>query len=85
MLKFDQNTIANMTAALEYVCMKVPPEINVPTLRNQIADAITAAAENKQVSLAQLKDAGLVVVNDLMFPPKKRWFASWDKFSNGHR
>ena len=70
LLRFDQNTIANMTAALEYVCIKVPPGKDTPDIRKQIADAIAAAAENKQVSLTELRNAGLAVIEDLIASKK---------------
>jgi len=35
----DQNTIAKMTAALEYVCKKIPPDKDSNALRKRIGDA----------------------------------------------
>ena len=40
--EFDQSPIANMTAALDYVCKKIPTEKDSAHLRKQIADEITA-------------------------------------------
>jgi len=33
--KMDQNTIAKMTAALEYVCKKIPPDKDSNALRKR--------------------------------------------------
>ena len=44
--KMDQNTIAKMTAALEYVCKKIPPDIDSNELRTHIADAIAETARS---------------------------------------
>ena len=42
--EFDQNTMANMTAALEYVCKKIPVEKDGHGTRKSIADAMVASA-----------------------------------------
>ena len=34
------NTIAKMTAALEYVCKKIPPDKDSNELRKRIGDAV---------------------------------------------
>ena len=73
MLQFDQSTLANMTAALEYVCRKLPPEKDNPAIRKYIADEITMAAHKGQVSLADLTGVGLKVVNHYLFPPGRSW------------
>jgi hypothetical protein len=73
MLKFDQNTIANMTAALDYAYKKIPLGMDNPPFRKRIADAVTRSAEEGQGSLSQLKDAGLVVINEILFQSKRSW------------
>ena len=73
MLQFDQSTIANMTAALEYVCRKLPPDKDNPAIRKYIADEIMMAAHKGQVSLAELTGVGLKVVNLYLFPPGRSW------------
>lgn len=73
MLKFDQNTIANMTAALDYAYKKIPLGTDNQTIRKQIANAITRSAEEGNISLSQLKDAGLLVINEVLFPSKRSW------------
>jgi len=36
--EFDQTTIANMTAALDYVCKKIPADKDSNELRKRIGD-----------------------------------------------
>lgn len=73
LLKFDQTTLANMTAALEFVYLKLPPDRNNPAIRKQIAQAIIATAENGNGNLAELTNAGLKIVNLHLFPPTRSW------------
>jgi hypothetical protein len=73
MLHFDQTTLANMTAALEYVCRKLPPKHDNTAIRKHIAAEIVAAAEKGQTSLGNLTTIGLKIVNDLVFPPSRSW------------
>lgn len=35
--KMDQNTIAKMTAALEYVCKKIPPDKDLMSYESALA------------------------------------------------
>jgi hypothetical protein len=42
--EFDQNTIANMTAALDYVCKKIPADRDSTELRKRIADELIQCA-----------------------------------------
>jgi hypothetical protein len=48
MLKFDQTTLANMTAALEYLCRKLPPDRDNHAVRKHIAEEIIAASNKGQ-------------------------------------
>lgn len=73
MLKFDQSTLANMTAALDYVYLRLPPNDD-GSLRRKIAAAITIAANEGKISLAELQDAGLKVVHEA-YPPKRSWLS----------
>ena len=73
-LDFDQTTLANMTAALEYVCRKLPPERDNAAIRKYVAEEIVAAAgKGGQASLGDLTSVGLNVVNDYLFPPGRSW------------
>ena len=73
MLQFDQSTLANMTAALEYVCRKLPPDKDNQAIRKYIADEILAAALKGQTSNADLASVGLKAVNSYLFPPGRSW------------
>lgn len=73
MLQFDQSTLANMTAALEYVCRKLPPEKDDPAIRKYIAAEILAACQKGQTSHGELASAGLKIVNSYLFPPGRAW------------
>ena len=50
MLQFDQSTLANMTAALEYVCRKLPPDKDNQAIRKYIGDELLAACQKGQTS-----------------------------------
>lgn len=67
MLKFDQRTLDNMIAALEYSCKKIPPGMDSPALRKKLADAITASAEGGKDSLSELNHAALRALNSVVF------------------
>lgn len=73
LLKFDQTTLANMTASLEYVTRKLPLDRDNPAIRKQIASAIVASAEDGNTSLGKLTDVALAHVNLYLFPPGRRW------------
>ena len=68
-LKFDQTTLANMTAALEYVFRKLPPDQDNPAIRKYIAGEIVEASNRGLTALGDLTDLGLKVVNSYLFPP----------------
>ena len=36
LIEFDQNTIANMTAALDYVCKKIPADRDRPNFEGEL-------------------------------------------------
>ena len=53
--KFDQNTIANMTAALDYVCKKIPADRDSTELRKQIANELIQCARSRKHTLIELQ------------------------------
>ena len=61
-LDFDQSTLANMTAALEYVCRKLPPDRDNPAIRKYIAAQIVEMAHKGSTSLGDLTQTGLNIV-----------------------
>jgi hypothetical protein len=72
-LKVNQTTPANITAALEYVCRKLPPDRDNPAIRKYIAEEIVAASNKGETTLGDLAGAGLMVVNGYLFPPERFW------------
>jgi hypothetical protein len=73
LLHFDQTTLANMTAALEYVCRKLPYDRDNSGIRKHIAEQIIVAANKGRTALAELMDVGLRIVNIYLFPPGRTW------------
>lgn len=72
--EFDQTTIANMTAALDYACKRIPAEKDSNELRKRIADELMQCARAGKRSLVDLQAAGLTVLKDDIKPPKFNWF-----------
>ena len=64
LVEFDQSTLAYMTAALEQVCKKIPPEKDSNELRKRIADAMIASALEYRRSLADFLEAGMKVLGE---------------------
>jgi hypothetical protein len=50
LIEFDQTTMANMTAALEHACNKLPPGKDTHENRKRIADAMIAYARSGTLS-----------------------------------
>jgi hypothetical protein len=50
LIEFDQTTMANMTAALEHACNKLPPDKDTHENRKRIADAMIAHAQSGTLS-----------------------------------
>ena len=71
--KFDQSTIANMTAALDYVCKKIPTEKDSTHLRKQIADEIIRCARSGKHTLAALQEAGLSILKVTARSERTNW------------
>jgi hypothetical protein len=72
--EFDQNTIANMTAALEYVCKRIPPEKDTSDLRKQIGAAMIACANRGRRTFIDFQNAGTDALAAVLRPPKFDWF-----------
>jgi hypothetical protein len=56
--EFDQNTIANMTAALDYVCKKIPADRDSTELRKRIANELANCAQSGKRELIDLQTPG---------------------------
>ena len=72
--KFDQNTIANMTAALDYVCKKIPAGRDSSELRKRIADELIQCAQSGKCTVIDLQNAGLKVLKATAKPSAFNWF-----------
>ena len=59
--EFDQTTIANMTAALDFVCKKIPADKDSNELRKRIGDELVRCARMGKRSLIDLQQAGMKV------------------------
>jgi hypothetical protein len=56
--EFDQTTMANMTAALEQVCDKLPPDKDTHENRKRIADAMIAYGRSGRRTLSDFQNFG---------------------------
>jgi hypothetical protein len=72
--EFDQNTIANMTAALDYVCKTIPPERDSADLRKRIGNEIIRCAQTGKRSVLELQQAGLGVLQADTKAKRGSWF-----------
>ena len=77
LLELDQSTLAYMTAALEDVCKRIPPEQDSDQLRKQIADAMVASAKAYRRSLADFEEAGMKVLGAALPRQRFSWFGGW--------
>jgi len=74
LIEFDQNTIANMTAALDYVCKKIPADRDSNELRKRIADELIQCAQSGKRTVIDLQNAGLNVLESTEAPTGFNWF-----------
>jgi hypothetical protein len=79
--EFDQNTIANITAALEYVCKKIPANKDSQELRKFLGTAMIACANGGKRNYIDLQNAGLTVLREHLKSQKSSWvgriFTAW--------
>ena len=68
LIDFDQSAIANMTAALDYVCKRLPAEHDNHGNRKRIAEVITARAKAGRCSYVDLQRAGLNLLKEIVQP-----------------
>ena len=72
--EFDQNTIANMTAALDYVCKKIPADRDSTELRKKIANELIQCAGSGKHTVIDLQNAGLKILKATAKPTDFNWF-----------
>jgi len=75
LIEFDQSTLANMTAALDFVCKKIPADKDTPELRKQIADEMIACAKLGRRTYVDFQDAGEKRLAEIARPQRARWLA----------
>jgi hypothetical protein len=76
--EFDQTTIANMTAALDFVCKKIPPDKDTDELRKRVGDELVQCARMGKRSLIDLQQAGMKVMKETAKRTRSNWFRwSW--------
>jgi hypothetical protein len=73
LIEFDQNTLANMTAALEAVCKKLPANEDKHDNRKSIADAMIEAARAGKRTYSDLKDVGDAALKKIIRPKRFGW------------
>jgi hypothetical protein len=81
LIELDQNTLANMTAALEWVCKKLPAGKDTHEARKQIADAMIDSARRGQRTYPDFEAARQRVLREITRPPHflerlGKWLAS---------
>jgi hypothetical protein len=74
LVEFDQTTIANMTAALDSVCKRIPPDKDSHATRKRIADAMVECAKSGRRTLADFQNVGAKTLEEITRPPKFHWF-----------
>ena len=65
LIEFDQNMMANMTAALAYVCKRIPVNKDSYDTRKRIADAMIASAHSGWRTLNDFQNVGLKVLAEI--------------------
>ena len=74
--EFDQSTLANMTAALDAVCKRIPADQDSYSLRKRIGDEIIACAHAGRRTYIDFETAGQRILKDALKRQKRGWF-SW--------
>jgi len=73
LIDLDQTTIANMTAALDYVCENIPADRDSNELRKRIADELIRCAHLGKRSVIDLQGAGMNVLAVTTNPIRLNW------------
>ena len=74
---FDQSTIANMTAALDFVCKKIGADRDSNELRKRIADELMRCARMGRHTLIELEQAGMKILDGAAKPATSIWSGWW--------
>ena len=76
LIEFDQDMMANMTAALAYVCKRIPADKDSYDTRKRIADAMIASAHSgwRPLNLNDFQNVGLKVLAEITRPSRSKTF-----------
>jgi hypothetical protein len=74
LIDLDQNTVANMTAALEYVCKRIPAGKDCRDTRKRIADAMIASAKAGNAGYVDFQNAGFRALKEISQAPRFNLF-----------
>jgi len=74
LIEFDQNTMANMTAALDYLCKMIPADKDNRDTRKRIAEAMVACAKAGNRSYVDFQNAGFRTLDEITRPRRFNWF-----------
>lgn len=80
MLEFDNNTLANMSAALDQACKLLSTELDTTDNRKRIGDAIVGAAKSGRRTLVEFEDVAHREVEIILGPRSSRVRAFLDWF-----
>ena len=73
LVEFDQTTIANMTAALEHLCDKLPPNKDTHENRKRIADVMIACARSGKHTLKDFQRLGSKTLQEITEASEATW------------
>ena len=79
--ELDQNTIANMTAALEHVCKKIPADRDSHDFRKHIAAAMIGCANNGTRAFVDFQSAGMKALEEILSPSGMNWLGRLFRFA----
>jgi len=74
LIDFDQNTLANMTAALDTVCKRIPADKDSHDLRRRIGGEIIACAHSGRRTYVDFEAAGQKILKEALKAQKRGWF-----------
>src|SRR5215831_8784563 len=74
LIEFDQDMMADMTAALAFVCKRIPADKDSYDTRKRIADAMMASAHSGWRTLNDFQNVGLKVLAEITRPSRSKTF-----------
>ena len=85
LIELDQNTMANITAALEHVCKRIPKDKDSHQARKLIADAMVDSAKAGNRSYLDFQNVGFKVLDEIVHPSGswQLWFKTISTSMNG--